>query len=242
MPHTTPLSVRRALVVLLAGSLGCSSDLVLPEGPEQSGSISLTKFDGDTQTGTVGEQLSKPLIVQVFTESRDPVPGYQVVFALGDPSSGSVSPDTAETDAQGRAIAEWTLGTVPGPKVATARLVGDTVQARITEFTAIAMAAPPDTLSAQSPQAQPGVRKKPVTTPPQVRVVDRYGNPIPDAPVSWQVVAGRGTVSESTTLTDAEGKATTQWTLGDRIGVQKLTATVADVTIPSLVFTATVFF
>jgi hypothetical protein len=76
-----------------------------------------------------------------------------------------------------------------------------------------------------------------------VRVVDRFGNPVPDAAVAWQVTSGQGDVSAGSTPTDATGKATVTWTLGNRIGVQKLTAaTSGSVTGAPVTFTATVLF
>jgi len=42
--------------------------------------------------------------------------------------------------------------------------------------------------------------------------------------------------------TDADGKATVAWTLGNRIGVQKLTAAFGSVTGSPITFTATVLF
>jgi hypothetical protein len=60
--------------------------------------------------------------------------------------------------------------------------------------------------------------------------------------VSWRVTAGEGDVPQPTMLTDAEGKVTTQWTLGNRIGVHKLTAAIGDVSVSPVTFTANVLF
>lgn len=229
---------------LLAGGLGCGGEIVLPDPTPGEGSVALTKIGGDAQIGTVGEQLPGPLVVQVFTESRDPAPGHQVAFVLRDPAAGTVSPDTAETDDQGRARAQWVLGTTIGAKVVVAHLVGDTTQAQIAEFTATAKAGAPTSLSptSESAQAQPGLRRQPVSTPPSVQVTDHYGNPVEGVEVSWRVTAGEGEVPAPTTLTDAAGKASTQWTLGNRIGVHKLTAAVGDVSVAPVTFTANVLF
>jgi hypothetical protein len=242
MSHTTPLFVRPAVALLLAGVLGCGSDLVLPDPPSGSQSVALSKVDGDEQTGTVGEPLANPLVVQVLTERDQPAPGLQVAFVLDDPSAGTVTPDTVTTNSQGQAIAHWTLGTIPGSHTVVAHLVGGESESQVAQFSAAAKAAAPDTLSAQSVLAQPGRRKQEVGTPPVVRVVDRYGNPVQDVPVAWQVTAGQGSVNEPITATDAEGKATVQWTLGNRIGVQKLTAAIGSVTGSPVTFTATVLF
>jgi hypothetical protein len=221
---------------------GCGSDLVLPDTPPGEQSIALTSWKGDGQTGSVGEALPELLVVKAVTEAQQPVSAMEVAFELADPAAGSVNPATATTNSEGQAFTQWRLGTIPGSYTATARVVraeGDTV---VTEFHAVAKPAAPDTLSASVPLAQPGRRNEPVRTPPQVRVVDRYGNPVPDVPVSWQVLAGEGEVPSSTTLTDSLGLATTEWDLGNWRGQQKLSASLDGVSGSPIVFTAFVLF
>ena len=179
-------------------------------------------------------------MVQVLSQREQPVSGRQVAFVLtSDPTGGQVSPEVATTNADGQAVTRWVLGTAPGPHSVVARLVGGRGEA---EFTAAAKAATPDTLTAQSPIGQPGRRGQKAGTPPVVRVADKYGNPVPDVPVAWQVTAGEGTVSEPITNTGPDGTATVEWTLGNRIGVQKLTAAIGPVTGSPATFTATILF
>jgi hypothetical protein len=243
MPHTMPLSVRRALVVLVTGALGCSSDLLLPEVPRAGQIIgALTKETGDDQVGPVGEALRAPLVVKVLTESEEPAGGVQVAFELSDPAAGTVNPLTSTTNTEGQAVANWTLGTVPGSYLVIARLVDVEGIEKIAEFRATANAGPPDTLSPGTPLAQPGRREQNVATPPVVRVVDRFGNPVPNVPVAWQVISGEGHVTSPITTTDGQGMASVEWTLGDRIGVHKLTAAIESATGSPVTFTATVFF
>jgi hypothetical protein len=240
MANTTLLPVRQALLFLLAGALGCSSDLLLPDQPGGE-SVALSKVDGDGQSGTVGEALPNPLVVQVLTDRQQPALGRQVVFEYStDSAAGEVSPDTAVTNDAGMATARWTLGTQPGSHVVVARLVD--VEGQLQEFRADARPAAPDTLSAATPLAQPGRRQQEVHTPPVVRVVDRFGNPIEGVSVAWQVTAGQGQVSEPIATTDVDGKATVRWTLGNRIGIHKLTAAIGSVTGSPVTFTATVLF
>ncbi len=237
----TPSSVRPFLAFLLAGALGCGSDLTLPDAPAGSESLVLSKVDGDPQVGTVGEALEHPLVVQVLTDREEPAVGRKVAFEAGTESAaGQVTPDTAITNDAGMAIARWVLGTAPGAHVVIAKLVD--VEGQIQEFRADARAGAPDTLSAETPLTQPGRRQHAVGTPPAVRVVDRYGNPVEGVPVAWQVTAGEGEVSEPISSTDAEGNATVEWTLGNRVGVQKLTAAIGSVTGSPVTFTARVLF
>jgi hypothetical protein len=242
MRHTNTALARSAGLVLLAGIIGCGSDLVLPDTPASQENVALTKMQGDEQTGAVGEVLGTPLIVKVVTQTQQPASGVEVAFALSDPAGGTVTPPTATTNSDGEAVAMWTLGTVPGTYTATAQLVGAGGEDQVTQFQAIAIAGAPDTLAAQSPLAQPGLRNQPVSTPPQVRVVDRFGNAIPGVPVSWQVISGGGQVSSPITATDERGLASVEWDLGNQRGVHKLTAAIDKATGSPVTFTATVLF
>jgi hypothetical protein len=183
------------------------------------------------------------LVVRVLSERQQPAVSRKVAFVLtSDPSAGEVSPDTAVTDDQGQAIARWVLGTAPGAHVITARLVGGEADNQVAEFRAAAKAGAPDTLKAASAQAQPGKRKEEVRTAPVVHIVDRYGNPVQNVTVAWQVSAGEGQVEEPITTTDADGNTTVRWILGDRNGVHKLSAAIGNVTGSPVTFTATVLF
>ena len=234
-------SSRRSLLVLLAGTLGCASgELLLPD-PPGGGEVFLSKELGDAQLGTVGEQLPEPLVVRVLTMREQPATGRQVAFILTS-ATGEVTPDTAVTDSEGKARAHWVLGTAPGDYSIEARLVVTEGEPQSEAFTAKAKPAPPDTLGASSPVSQPGRRAQTAATPPLVRVVDRFGNPVPDVQVAWQVTAGQGQTSEPITRTGADGTASVAWTLGNRIGVHKLTATIEAATGSPVTFTATVLF
>jgi hypothetical protein len=243
MPHSKTFPVRRALAVLLISLPGCGSDLLLPNGPPGGQIVSqVTMVNGDGQQGPVGEVLDSLLKVRVLTESEAPAEGVQVTFGLADPAAGSLSPALAITNAAGEAVASWTLGTVPGSYVAFAR-IGTAEGSDSIEFHATAHPAAPDTLTALPPLDQPGVREKAVRDPPRVRVVDRFGNPVPGIPVAWQVIAGEGRVGSAITSSDAEGLATVEWILGNRLGVHKLTASVEQSSTGSpATFTARVLF
>lgn len=234
-------SSRCCLTVLLAGTLACAGgELLLPD-PPGGGNVELSKLGGDLQEGTVGEQLPEPVTVLVRTMREQPASGRRVAFVITS-ATGDVSPDTAITDSQGTATARWVLGTAPGDYTIQARLVTLESDSQTAVFTAKANPAPPDTLSALSATSQPGRRGQPATTQPTVRVVDRFGNPVPNVPVAWQVTAGEGATSEPITRTSNEGTATVAWTLGNRIGVHKLTATIERASGSPATFTATVLF
>jgi hypothetical protein len=244
MATTIPLASRGFLLVLLAGAFACAGgDLVLPDPPGGGENVELSKFEGDNgdnQEAIVGEQLPKPLVVQVLTAREQPAIGRRVEFVVTSPAD-AVGPDTAITNSQGLATAQPVLGTSPGDYLIEARLVaGDELQTE--QFRVAAKPASPDTLSPLSPVSQPGRRSHPVATPPKVRVVDRFGNPVPEVLVAWQVTAGEGQTTQPITRTGSDGTTTVDWTLGNRIGVHKLTATIEQATGSPATFTVTVFF
>jgi hypothetical protein len=220
---------------------GCSGEnLLLPEPPGGE-NVVLSKAGGDGQVGTVGEQLQDPLVVLVMTTRDLPVRGRKVAFEFTT-EAGHVTPDTAVTNDNGHAIARWELGTSTGLYSVRAKMADVEGESPTAEFSAEARAGVPDTLSPQSPVSQPGRMGQVVSSPPVVRVVDRFGNPVPDVPVAWTVLTGQGSVNESFTNTAGDGTTTVTWTLGERIGVHKLTAAIGDVTGSPVTFTVTVLF
>lgn len=235
----------RVLVLVLSGVLGCGSDLLLPD-PPGGGDVVLSKVDGDNQEGVVGEPLPQPLVVQVMTGRGLAATGREVEFVFTD-AAGVVTPSRAITNSLGEATGSWVLGSETGPQTVVAQLVvADTLDLQTEEFTAQAGPGAPATVTTNSPTSQPGRRGReiPHDTQPVIQVVDRFGNPVPEVSVAWQVVAGEGDVSEAITLTDNTGTATVKWTLGSRVGLQRLTASVGPgpVTGSPATFTATVLF
>jgi hypothetical protein len=230
-----------SLAAFSLAALGCGGDLSLPTSSGDG--IALSIVDGNGQTGTVGQELPDPLIVRVASGDT-PIPGHRIAFVVtGDPAAGRLEPDTAVTDADGRAVTHWVLGSEPGPHAVEARLVvTEPAPPPTAVFEASAVAGEPDTLRAVSPLSQPGRIGRAVPEAPTVLVLDRFGNPVPGAAVTWDVMVGGGTVGSPTTQTDDSGKATAIWTLGIGIGVQKLMARIDGARGSPVTFTATVLF
>ncbi len=70
------------------------------------------------------------------------------------------------------------------------------------------------TLGALSAVTQSGAVGSAAPTPPRVRVTTPGGTPLAGATVTWQVVAGSGTVNTVSTTTDGSGEASVTWVLG----------------------------
>lgn len=80
-----------------------------------------------------------------------------------------------------------------------------------------------------------------LASPPDVRVVDPSGAPVPGAVVNFRVVDGDGLVARSEVAADSTGYATTgAWVTGARLGIQRVEASLRDGR-SSAAFSATVF-
>ena len=229
-----------AAVLTLVGLSACGADLTLPDST--AAGLALAVVGGNGQTGTVGQALPNPVIVQVRTETGEPMGNREVAFAPADGEATSFDPDTAVTDASGRAITTWVLGTAPGAYTAEARIVGPGDVPLPVPIQAAAVAGSPDTIRAVSPAGQPGNRNQTLPDPLVVMVLDRFGNPVEGAEVHWEVTAGGGEVSGERVATAADGTSRVTWTLGEGIGLQKATAEVDGAAGSPVTFAAAVLF
>ena len=166
------------------------------------------KTRGDEQGGRVGEVLPESLTVRVLDQHGNPVSGVSVTWTPN--GGGSVSPSTSITSSTGYASTRRTLGTTPGANttLGTASGLGQLT------FTATANPGPTVSLEKVSGDAQSGGLNQPLANPLVVRLRDQHGNPVPGQTVHWTVIGGGGSVSPPSALTNAEGLASTSWTLG----------------------------
>jgi adhesin/invasin len=193
-------------------------DLVLPGEGEPA---AITVVQGNGLRGRVGEVLSQPLIVEVLDGADRPVPAATVVVEL----SGAVAePDTISTDAKGRASAEITLGSEVGEAAGAVRVIAPESPAEVeASFTVIALAASANGLAGVSGNGQTGPAGTALPAPLVVEVTDAFGNPIAGVAISWTAEGG-GSVSETSTTTDEEGRTSVTRTLGPTAGIQSTLA------------------
>ena len=177
----------------------------------EEAAIHLQMVSGDLQNGVVGDLLPQSLVIRTVYENGQNAANVAVTF---EPSPGGLVNGAAmaivNSDAQGLALVSWTLGTVAGEQTMTASAVGESII-----FSATASADAPHELQKLSGDGQtltPGV---PFSQPYQVKVIDQYGNPVPDSGVLFQVVSGSGTVNgvgQISLATDEAGLAGVTWT------------------------------
>lgn len=96
--------------------------------------------------------------------------------------------------------------------------------------------APPAAITAAGSTQLEGVVG--AVTEPVASVADAQGRPLAGIAVTFEVVAGQGTVSERVARTDASGQATTRWTLGPQAGEQRIVAVIDS--LPAVTWRATV--
>ena len=92
---------------MLRATAGAASDTVTVT--VQQGASGLEILSGNDQEALRGAMLSEPLVVRVVDFGGTAAAGVQVAFTPRE-ESGAVSDSVVETDADGRASTEWTLG------------------------------------------------------------------------------------------------------------------------------------
>jgi hypothetical protein len=106
---------------------------------EQLPSLSVAVVGGDSQIGRPERLLAEFLVVRVTDREGRPVADLPVAWAVIS-GGGKVSGKRHDTDVEGLAAGNFTLGPRPGEHVARARVA----ESLTVDFTAFAVAAGPD--------------------------------------------------------------------------------------------------
>ncbi len=166
----TALKKGNATIEATSEGLTGRATMVVDPRPAQ-----VTKNAGDEQTGALSQPLAQQLEVEVRDSEGNPVVGVSVSFTV-TAGEGSITPSLANTDAQGRAFATWTLGcSNEDPQRATATSGGISV-----EFTASADLALPAICQGAIPQGR-------VTFPYSVQLEVVGGD---QATMTWSLESG----------------------------------------------------
>ncbi len=217
-----PHSVTATLATLAPATFSVTATLPL--------TATIVKVAGDGTTATVGTAMAESLAVRVQLAGGQVVAGAQVSWNIAS-GGGSIAPASSVTQADGVTRARLTLGTGAGANVVTAAASGVTPAT----FTVTGSPDVPASLTKISGDGQTGTVAQPLSAPLVVHVTDRFGNSVPNATVTWTVSAGGGSVG-NTSVTNAEGRATMQWTLGGSSGTQRVRASIGS---GAVEFTAT---
>lgn len=180
--------------------------------------VGVVVLSGDDQRGVAGSRLSKPLVVKVVDASGNGVADTELELA---PSAGSIPDTVVHTDSNGVARVRWTLGHAAGEHTMAVHLDG---VEKLLKMTATARPAAAANLSfddapGESKSNRAGKLKHLIAL-----VTDAYGNPVPDAKVSFTTRSGR--VTPSRAVTDSHGRVAVLWTRGTQPGEQSLIGSV----------------
>lgn len=195
------------LVPLAAVLLSCSGDS--PTGTAAAAPARIEASAGSGQAGSAEATLPSDLVARVTDARGRGLAGVTVAWAAS-PEAGTLSSASTPTDSRGEARTRWTLGPAAGTYTVTASAAGLTPAT----FTATAAPAPPARVEKMGGDGQTGAPAGQLRDSLAVRVVSAGGRPIAGAAVGWVVASGGGTLSASTTVTDAAGIAKVAWTLG----------------------------
>jgi len=180
----------------------------------------VTVLSGGSQSGTVGAALAAPIVVQVKDQNGSAMSGVAVTLTIGA-SAGTLSATQLTTDANGQASVTWTLGTVAG----TDTLAAQVGSLPVLDVVATATPDVPVGVVVVSGDNQSGAVGTPLASAMTVKVVDQYGNAVPNVTVSFSDDAN-GTLAATTVTTDASGMASDTITLGPTAGTDDVVASI----------------
>ncbi len=180
--------------------------------------VRLSLLSGIDQTGIVGNALPDSITVIAVDQNGVAVEDYQVEFQIiqGSGWINGQSKVISVTNASGKVGIQWTLGPEAGTQSLRIASVDTTF-----ELQAVARADVPYNLIKVNGDQQtpfPGVE---FAEPFSVRVTDRFGNPISDHSVEFEIVAGRGHLRgllKRIEKTNTYGMAQVFWTTDPYLG------------------------
>jgi len=198
-----------------------------------SGSV-LVGAGGEDQTGPVSSALADSLVVKATDALGNPVADVEVTWSVSG-GGGSISPTTVVTGADGLAAAERVLGPAAGAQSAQATV--DEFTGSPVTFSHTAVPANPTALVKISGDGQSAPGGFEVAADLVVRLEDDNENGIGGRAITWVVPSGSGSVNPGNTTTDANGLATTRWTLPSVVGTHGVSAVFSG--LPPVAFTGT---
>ncbi len=149
---------------------------------------------------------------------------------------GPVEAGGTFTDATGEANTVWRIGPTPGLNQVQATATGFTPLT----FSATGRAGRVTTITKVSGDNATGDRGQQLSQPFIVQLRDEFGNLAADAPTTWTVITGNGTLSSSNPVTtDAQGRAQSTLTLATDTGLNEVRVTAVGYTGENIIFTAT---
>ena len=208
-----------------------------PEGQPTANKVdgsssSLAPSASPSSPSVVALQASPRPAVIVKDKNGKPLANQTVTFAIAA-GNGSVTGASVVTGKDGIAtVGSWTLGTTAGDQ----KLSATTGSLPAVVFVVSAKPGIPAQLSAVN-DGQQGNAGTALANQVGVLIKDSHGNLVSGATANFAPANGSGSVNPVSAVSDLNGKALTQWTLGTAAGPMKVVATVGS--LPAVNLTAT---
>jgi hypothetical protein len=216
-----------------SGSATAAESFTLTALSENANGIAAVS--GDNQSAPVNTALPQPLVVQVADAFGNPIAGVTVAWTIE--GGGSVSETSTTTGDDGLTSVTRTLGGTAGEQRTLASVDG--LAGSPVVFTQMATAGSASGVTIVSGNGQSGPVSTELPTALGVSVRDAGNNPVPNVAVTWVIGTGGGSVTPTTSTTDANGLATAAWTLGPAPGTNTLSAVVSGIGVAEFTATAT---
>jgi hypothetical protein len=163
----------------------CHQNELMAPGP----ATNIVVESGNAQQATVARALPEQIVVKVTDASDRAVSGVTVTFEAAA-GSGDASPPQTTTDVNGFARTTWAMGTAAGQaKSLQARIANGDGTFLLVLLHATALPGPATALRMITEPATAEESGVPIVRAPLVQLVDRYGNPVPEANVVVGVAA-----------------------------------------------------
>ena len=223
------------LVLALAATLASCSDDDVTTPPATTGVAPAAGIPATFVGIVAGAEVPVSVIV---SNAKGPAANVSVTFTPS--GSGTATPSTVTTGADGRATTQWRTEATVASNTLTA-----TADGRTTQFTAATIAGPAARLSLNAGNSQSAIVGTAVPIAPSVRVTDTNNNLVTTpVAVTFSVASGGGSVDTgvpTVTLQSAAGLATvSNWRVGPTVGTNNntLTASSTGLTGSPVTFTA----
>jgi hypothetical protein len=234
---TTGTTTGVATVTTSTTPLPVVTSVTFTENAVQTVASAIQLTSGSNQQGTPGSTLPAPLVVTVVGPNSEPIAGVPVAFTVTS-GTATVSPPVATSGQNGQAQTVVTLGQTLGTVTIVASVNNGTISQTFTQSivsssggggggTGGAIAA------VTSNDLQTGTVGSPLASP-MIVTLTQNGHPVANVPITFAVKSGQGTLSETSTNTNAQGQASTILTLGDTVGVTTVSATATGISTPIL--------
>ena len=174
--------------------------------------VSLTKTNGDNQTGSPGQDLAVPLIGVVRDICGTRVPGAPIVWDIQPPGSATLVGAFATTNNVGQVSTRVRLGNTSRQVLITARVGGAAatfrIETNVTTTQIVAIQGDGQSVAIGEEAAMPLV----------VETRNSDGAPTGGVQVTFAVLAGSATLTSPETVSGSDGRASTGVRAGSQTG------------------------